>query len=73
MLEVLFLLAGILMGFGITSLVRRIYFVGTLRIDRSEPNEPPYMFLELDKGVGDISKKKHVLLRVRNENYIPHE
>jgi hypothetical protein len=44
--------------------------VGTLRIDRSDPSEPPYIFLELAKGVGDISTKKNVILRVRNENYI---
>lgn len=44
--------------------------VGSLRIDRSDPTEAPYMFLEIDKDVGDISGRKMVLLNVRNENYI---
>ena len=47
--------------------------IGTLKIDRSDPTEPPYMFLEVSKGVGDISNRKYVLLDVRNENYISKE
>jgi hypothetical protein len=44
--------------------------IGTLRIDRSDPTEAPYMFLEISKDVGDISGRKYVLLDVKNENYI---
>ena len=44
--------------------------VGTLRVDRSDPNEAPYLFLEIDKGAGDISSRKMVLLDVRNQNYV---
>lgn len=47
--------------------------IGTLKIDRSDPTEPPYMFLEISKGVGDVSNRKYVLLDVRNENYISQE
>ena len=47
--------------------------VGTLRIDRSDPTEAPYMFLEIAKDVGDISGRKFVLLSVSNENYISQE
>lgn len=47
--------------------------IGTLRIDRSDPNEAPYMFLEVTKGVGDISSRKYVMLEVSNENYISQE
>ena len=44
--------------------------VGNLRIDRSDPEEPPYLFLELIKDVGDISRKKYVLLRVNVKDFI---
>lgn len=47
--------------------------IGTLRIDRSDPSEEPYMFLEITKGVGDISSRKYVMLEVSNENYISQE
>lgn len=46
--------------------------VGQLRIDRSEPDEPPRPFLEITKGssIESISKKSFVILKVINENYI---
>lgn len=44
--------------------------VGNLRIDLSDPEEPPYLFLELIKDVGDISRKKYVLLRVNVKDFI---
>ncbi len=46
--------------------------IGWLRIDRSEPDEPPRPFLEVRKGVtiDEIAQKKVVMLRVINENYI---
>ena len=67
---VLIFIAGFFVGIGVVLIAYRTYSVGTLRIDRSDLNEPPYMFLELDKGVGDISRKKKVVLKVKNENYI---
>lgn len=44
--------------------------VGNLRVDHSDPEEPPYLFLELIKDVGDISRKKYVLLRVNVKDFI---
>ncbi len=46
--------------------------VGYLRIDRSEPDEPPKPFLEVRRGVtiSDIAQKKVVMLGVINESYI---
>jgi hypothetical protein len=46
--------------------------VGHLRIDRSEPDEPPKPFLEVNSGtsIDDISKKRFVILKVSNENYL---
>ena len=48
--------------------------VGNLRIDRSEPYEPPRPFLEVkDSTIESIANKKFVILKVINENYISHK
>ena len=46
--------------------------VGDLRIDRSEPDEPPRPCLEVYKGntIDSIAQKKFVILKVINENYL---
>ena len=45
--------------------------VGHLRIDRSEPDEPPRPFLELHGlTIDSISQKEYVMLKVVNENYL---
>lgn len=45
--------------------------VGHLRIDRSEPGEPPSPFLEVvGTTIEAISRKDFVILKVVNENYI---
>lgn len=70
LIAVISVLAGFAAGVAIAIFVYRAERVGTLRIDRSDPSEPPYIFLELNKGVGDISTKKNVILKVKEENYI---
>lgn len=72
-MEVILILAGVLLGVGISVIVHKAYFVGVLRIDNSDPSDGPYMFLELEKGIGDISSKKHVILKVKREDFIPHK
>lgn len=45
--------------------------VGHLRIDRSEPDEPPKPFLEVTRGsIETIAEKDFVMLKVVNESYI---
>ena len=45
--------------------------VGHLRIDRSEPDEPPRPFLELHGStIESISQKEYVMLKVINKNYL---
>ncbi len=63
---------GVVIGCVFSSIVRRSKSVGKLRIDTSDP-DGPFMFLELSKGVGDISSKKQVLLQVDLKSYISHE
>lgn len=47
--------------------------VGHLRIDRSEPDEPPKPFLEVKgESIETIAKKDFVILKVINESYISH-
>lgn len=48
--------------------------VGNLRIDRSEPDEPPRPFLEVkDASIESIAQKKFVMLKVINKNYLSHD
>lgn len=63
---------GVVIGCIFSNIVRRSKSVGKLRIDTSDP-DGPFMFLELSKGVGDISTKKQVLLQVDLKSYISHE
>ena len=47
--------------------------IGSLRVDQSDPDSEPYLFLELDPGgMNDIYKKQSVRLRVKIKNYISH-
>lgn len=46
--------------------------IGTLRIDTSD-QDGPFLFLELDKPVGDFYKESQVTLKVNIENYISSE
>jgi hypothetical protein len=61
---------GLLVGFIITCLIFRGLLVGSLRVDNSDPDEEPYLFLELHKGVNEISNKKYVLLKVNVKNFL---
>ena len=45
--------------------------VGDLRVDRSDPTENPSLFLELERDVWFVSRKKKITLRVRNQDFLP--
>lgn len=62
---------GTVIGSIFTSIVFRLFLVGTLRIDSSDPFDGPYMFLELSKEVKSVTNKAYVVLKVRNENFSP--
>lgn len=49
--------------------------VGNLRIDNSDPDEGPQLFLELyaDASPKALKNKKKVALRIKAENYISHK
>lgn len=64
-------IASLIIGIVIDRAIMKKKTVGRLRIDRSEPYEPPRMFLEL-KGITPdiISMHKIVTFEVINENYL---
>lgn len=49
--------------------------IGDLRVDRSDPRDGPYLFLELDAytDVDKIANSKYATFRVKLENFVPHE
>lgn len=70
---------GICLGFAIGLVVSRFKYtskpIGNLRIDNSDPDDGPYLFLELssDSTPSVLKLKKYVTLKVRVEDYISHE
>lgn len=64
---------GILIGCVFTVIIFRVMAVGTLRIDTSDPNDDPYLFLELSKDVNAIRQKKYITLKVNIKNFITHK
>lgn len=74
------LLIGILVGaialyFPLRSVINRHRPIGNLRVDRSDPTDAPYLFLELDAGtdVNTIIRSKYATFRVKVKNFLPHE
>lgn len=63
-------IVGVIIGVAAAAFIFRKRPIGNLNIDRSDPTEQPYIFLELYKNVGDFCSKKYVTLRVSNKNYL---
>ena len=64
-------LVGIFIGIGRMKHAIEERSVGYLRIDRSEPEEPPKPFLEvMGNSIESISNKDFIILKVLNENYL---
>ena len=71
---ILCMIIGIIIGIIFGRQVLRKDVVGSLRVDQSDPDGEPYLFLELShKGADTIYKKKYVVLKVNIKNYIPHK
>ena len=68
------IIVGIIIGIVFGRRVFRSDVVGSLRIDQSDPDSGPYLFLELShKGADAIYKKRYVVLKVNIKDYISHE
>nr|DAJ53954.1 MAG TPA: Protein of unknown function (DUF1514) [Caudoviricetes sp.] len=71
-MEVIWIIIGIVIGLAISIVSFLLQSIGALRIDHSD-EDGPYLFLELKKGVRDISNRKIVVLTVRREDFLPHK
>lgn len=66
------LIAGALIGFALAIILKKEKPIGTLRVDRSDPDEAPYLFLELEQnGMERIRQSKTVVLKVDLNGYLP--
>lgn len=71
---IMVLLIGIVVGLILSRLICKEKPVGSLRVDQSDPDSGPYLFLELShEGADAIYKKKYVVLKVNLKDYISHE
>lgn len=65
---------GIIVGIILHIVFSRIKPVGTIRVDHSDPDSGPYLFLEVNHGgMETIRKKRYVLFEVNLKSYIPHK
>lgn len=60
-----------ILGFVIAKMYKQEKPAGTLRIDRSDPEDGPYLFLELATDPRVLMAKKIVTFDVSTESYIP--
>lgn len=67
------LFLGVLVGIAASAVFFHAKTVGSLRVDHSDPSEPPYLFLEVEKNPDALEHGRMVVLRIRRENLIPHE
>ena len=67
---VISLLCGILIGVACTRIIYNIRNLGTICVDDSDPDDDPYLFLELHSNVSDVVKRKHITLKVDVKNYL---
>lgn len=73
-MPVICLIVGILIGLSLSRFIFKDKPIGSLRVDSSEPDSGPYLFLEVDPGrMDNIYKKQYVRLRVKIKNYISHK
>lgn len=69
-----FVVGAVVVGFVLGYVFARRKFlttIGTVRVDQSDPYEPPYLFLELEReGLNTIQKSKIVSFNVKVENFV---
>lgn len=64
-------LIGYVLGFLVHKLIANKATIGFLRVDTSDPEDGPYLFLELHKGMEDVISREYVTLKVKREDLIP--
>lgn len=71
--RIIIFLVGLLLGVVIYAIALKTSTVGTLRIDQSDPCDPPYLFLEVHKSIDAIASKSHVTLKVNCKDFVTHD
>lgn len=66
-------LFGIACGYIVGTIGRQEKAVGELRVETSDPDDGPYLFLELHTKPEEIMKRNHVKLTVNTKSFISHE
>lgn len=67
-------IAGIALGIGISIAAFVLASrkpVGVLRVDHSDPSDPPLLFLELHEDVSEVLKQREVLFQVQRKDFLP--
>lgn len=64
---------GLIIGAIVAILLARTRSIGALRVDCSDPDDGPYLFLELHTDPEVIKRKKFVTLKVNVKNFISHK
>ena len=64
---------GLIIGGIIATITIQSRSIGAIRVDRSDPDDVPYLFLELKRDVPNFCNKKYVTCKVKVENFISHE
>ena len=70
---ILTIIASLLAGFCIGMFIFDKTPAGTIRIDTSDPDDKPYLFLELKNDVNDLEDGDKVCFMVSTKNYISQE
>ena len=73
MYVILAFIVGVIVGSVVAAILFGRKAIGCLRVDQSDKDEAPYLFLELTKNIPTFRHKKFVVMRVKNENFISHE
>lgn len=63
-------LIGVSVGYFLHKMLHHEEPIGDLRVDESDPEEPPLLFLELENYPNNLKSRKRVTLNVKAENYI---
>ena len=70
----MWILLALVGGFLVGAVAASVFiYAKALRVDHSDPSEPPYLFLEVEKNPDTLEHGKLVVLRVKRENLISHE
>ena len=61
---------GVSVGYFLHKMLHHEEPIGDLRIDESDPDDKPYLFLELKSMPNNLKSRKQVTLNVKAENYV---